>query len=175
MRRTAKFLLALAVALVLMLCFRALVFTVYTIEGQGLSPLLCQGDRVLVSRWSYGLRVGGEGGLFSYGRIGRRPINRNDLVAFENPKNPDEVLICRCKALPGDTVMHEGQALVVPGVKNCASTDHYWMEAISQENALDSRFLGFIPEEYIIGRAIMVIYSHQKGVGWRGDRFLLPL
>ena len=179
MRKTIKFVLALVVALVLMLCFRVLAFTVYTIDGQGLSPLFCQGDRVLINRWSYGLRVGGEGSPFGYGRIGRNAVNRGDLVAFENPQNPNEVLICRCKALPGDTIHHEGQALVVPGLKSCASADHYWMEAISQENALDSHFLGFIPEQYIIGRAIMVIYSHDPSeslfCGWRNDRLFMPL
>lgn len=179
MRKTFKFLVVLIVALVLMLCFRVLVFTIYTIDGQGLSPLFCQGDRVLINRWSYGLRVGGEGSPFGYGRIGRRTVRRGDIVAFENPQNPDEVLICRCKALPGDTVQHEGQAFVVPGIINCASADYYWMEAISQENTLDSHFLGFISEQYIIGRAIMIIYSHIPSEsffrGWRSDRLLMPL
>ena len=68
---------------------------------------------------------------------------------------------------------------MVPGLKSCASADHYWMEAISQENALDSHFLGFIPEQYIIGRAIMVIYSHDPSEslfrGWRNDRLFMPL
>ena len=179
MRKTAKFLLALAVALVLMICFRAVAFTVYTIDGEGLSPLLCKGDRVLVNRWSYGLRVGGDGGLFGYGRIGRQAIRHGDLVAFENPKNTNEVLICRCKAVPGDTVMHKGQQLIVPGVMTCAKTDHYWMEAIGQENMMDSRVLGFIPEPFIIGRVTTVIYSRNPEEpfwkGWRHDRMFQPL
>lgn len=179
MRRTIRFLLPLAVALVLMLCFRALAFTICTVEGEGLSPLLMPGDRVLVNRWSYGLRFGGDGGLFSYGRIGRQAIERGDIVAFENPKNTDEVLICRCKAVPGDTIAHEGQTLVVPGLVNCSAANHYWMEAISTENTLDSHVLGFIAEQLIIGRVIMVVYSHRPDApfwrGWRHFRCLLNL
>lgn len=46
-----KFVIALAAALVLMLAFRALAFTVYTVDGKGLQPLYIDGDRLLVNRW----------------------------------------------------------------------------------------------------------------------------
>ena len=180
MLKTFRFLLALAVALLLMLVFRALAFTICTVEGNGLEPVLQQGDRVLVNRWSYGLRVGSDGGLFGYGRLGRRPVSRGDLVAFENPHNTDEILICRCKALPGDTISTaDGQTMVVPSLKTCDSADHYWMEALGTEDVTDSRTLGFIPEQFIIGRATMVVFSHDPTAsilkGWCGERFLLPL
>ena len=48
MRGTVKFLLALAVAFVVMLAFRGLVMTVCTIEGEGLAPQFMAGDRVVV-------------------------------------------------------------------------------------------------------------------------------
>ena len=179
MRRTVKFLLALAVALLLMLFFRALVFTIYAVGGNGLEPLLKQGDHVLVNRWSYGLRVGSSGGLFSYGRLGRQAVRRGDIVAFEDPRDKDQVLICRCKALPGDTITHNGQTLTVPGLSTCADANYYWMEALSNINPTDSRHIGFIPEELIIGRVVSVVYSHdpQKPFwrGWRRSRTLLPL
>ena len=177
--RRVKFLLALLVAFILMLCFRAVVFTVCTIEGEGLSPLFCRGDRVLVNRWSYGLRVGSDDGLFSYHRIGRSQVQRGDLVAFNNPRNDDEVLICRCLALPGDTIRPDGQSIIVPGLINCAASDTYWMEAISQENPLDSRTLGFIPEQLIIGRVTMILFSHDSQQplwrGWHSERTLYSL
>lgn len=179
MRKTAKFFLVLTVALLLMLCFRALAFTVCTIEGQGLEPLLQQGDRVLVNRWSYGLRVGSSGGLFSYGRLGRRPVKRGDLVAFENPHDKEQILICRCSGIPGDSVNHDGLTLKLPSLADCADADYYWMEALSPKNPLDSRQLGIISEELIIGRVVMVVYSHNPKAspffGWRHNRTLLPL
>ena len=179
MRKATRFLLALAVALVLMLCFRALAFTICTVEGAGLEPLFHQGDRVLVNRWSYGLRVGGDDGLISYRRIGRSQMELGDLVAFENPQNTSQVLICRCKALPGDTIEVDGQTMVIPARKNCASTDHYWLEAIGPDNTTDSHTLGLIPEQYIIGRAVMVIYNHDTSQpiwrGWDSSRFFSSL
>lgn len=179
MLKTLKFLLALVVAFGLMLCFRAVVLTVYTIDGNGLEPLLVKGDRVLVNRWSYGLRVGTTGGLFSYGRIGKRLPQRGDIVAFENPRDNTQILVCRCAALPGDSIIMGTQAIEVPGVANCANADYYWMEAIGNSNATDSRQLGFIAEELIIGRVIMILYSHNTQEpfwkGWRRNRFLLPM
>ena len=146
MLKTARFLLALLVALVLMLCFRALAFTICTVEGEGLSPV----------------------------------FHRGDLVAFENPKDASQVLICRCKALPGDTIHQpDGNITIVPGRVNCANADHYWMEALSTENPTDSRLLGPIPEQFIIGRATAIVFSHDTTQplwrGWDGARFLLAL
>ena len=180
MRPAVRFLLALVVALLLMLCFRTLAFTICTVEGDGLSPALHRGDRVLVNRWSYGLRVGGGEGLFSYGRIGRRPLNRGDLVAFENPQDISQVLICRCKGVPGDTIRQaDGTTTVVPGLVNCAAADHYWLEALSPGNPTDSRLLGFIAEQFIIGRVTTVVFSHDTTEplwrGWDGRRLLLAL
>lgn len=159
-----------------MIAFRALGFTIYTIDGQGLTPLFVEGDRVLVNRWSYGLRVGGDKSLFSYGRICHQPVEKGDIVAFEDPRDDKRVaiLICRCIAVPGDTVSQDGRLTVVPGLRDCADTDYYWMEAIGQGNPTDSRQLGFISEKLIIGRVCRIVYSHDPSQslfkGWRGQR-----
>ena len=172
MRSTLKFLLALVVAFLLMLAFRGLVMTIYTVDGNGLSPVFHAGDRVVVNRWSYGLRTGQTDGLFDYGRLCRQPVERGDLIAFEDSLG--QVFICRCTALPGDTL---GQ-MVVPSLANCADQDYYWVEPVGKKNPLSSRQLGFIPEERIIGRACLILYNHQPGAPlWKGydsQRLLLP-
>lgn len=178
MRGTVKFLGVLATAFVVMLAFRGLVMTVCTIEGSGLEPQFISGDRVVINRWSYGLRTGQKGSLFDYGRICRQAVTKGDLIAFEDSLG--QILICRCTALPGDTVYHtKGQApCVVPGLTNCADQDYYWVEAIGKNNVLSSRQLGFISEDHIIGRACLILYSHYPTEpfwkGYRSDRFLLP-
>ena len=63
-----KFVIVFAAAFVLMLAFRALAFSVYTVEGKGLQPVYIQGDRLLVNKWSYGLRIDG-GGMLPYSRL----------------------------------------------------------------------------------------------------------
>ena len=179
MRGWLKFIAACAVALVLTMGFRAVVLTVYTVEGQALLPVLEQGDRVLVNRWSYGLRTGGDDGLFSYGRLCKQPLSVGDVIAYEDPRDSTHltVLFGRCQALPGDTVRSGGRLLVVPGQKACADCDYYWVGALGKGNPTDSRTLGFISEQRVIGRAFLIVYSHDLQAdirnGWRSDRFFL--
>ena len=171
MKGTVKFIGAIVVALVVMLAFRGLAMTVCTIDGDGLAPQFLAGDRVVVNRWSYGLRTGKKGSLFDYGRICRQDVKKGDVIAFED--SVGRVLVCRCTALPGESI---GQ-MIVPGVVNCADQDYYWVEAISRNNGLSSRQLGFIPEDRIIGRVCLVLYSHDTAApfwkGYRGNRMLL--
>ena len=113
MRSALKFVMALIVTILLMLAFRALVFTVYTVSGSGLEPCFVSGDRVLVNRWSYGLRTGG-GPYFRYTRWMPSPVERGDLVAFNCPADSSvpftslPVSACYCTGVPGDTVMADG-------------------------------------------------------------------
>ena len=173
MKKTLRFLLAFLIAFAIMMVVRMIGVTLYTISGTGSEPVFQAGDRVMVNRWSYGLRVGGKDCFFGYGRIARQSVEKGDLVAFENPQNNDQILIYRCKGLPGDTIVHEGNTFVVPSLRDCADADYYWLET------LNSHQLGFIAEEYLIGRAFMVVYSFDPleplRKGWRPNRILLPL
>lgn len=180
MRNTLKFILSLVIALVAMLGVRALVFTVYTIDGEGLAPAFIAGDRVLVNRWSYGLRTGSDKGLFSYGRLCRQMPEIGDFIAYEDPRDSTcrTILFGCCQALPGDSVVSGGHVMVVPSLSNCADADYYWVSALGEGNPIDSRQLGFISEQRIIGRAFIVLYNHDISCwspwkGWRHDRLLL--
>ena len=93
----------------------------------------------------------------------RCPVKRGDIVVFMAPNGiPSGVMIARCKAVPGDTIPTLDGLLIVPGLKTCAKTDYYWMEAINQQNPVDSRHLGFIPERNIIGRVSTVLYNRHQ-------------
>ena len=179
MRNTLKFLLALVISLLAMMAFRALVMTIYTVEGNGLSPVFLAGDHVMVNRWSYGLRTGSADGLFSYGRLWRQDVEIGDYIAYEDPRDStgQSVLFGRCSALPGDTVRHEGRLMVVPSLQDCADCDYYWVQALGKSNPIDSRTLGFISERHVIGRAFLIVFSHDPMTtildGWRSDRLLL--
>ena len=164
MRSTLKFLLALAIAFVVMLMFRALVFTIYTVPGSSLEPAFKAGDRVMVNRWSYGLRTGGEG-LFSYGRLCSQPVVKDDWVAVDD--SAGNVVIGLCTGLPGDTICMEGRTLIIPGKANCARHDYYRIEQ-----------MGLVREEQIIGRVSLIVYNHAPGkpfwLGYDSRRLLLP-
>ena len=188
MSNILKFILSLTVALLLMLAFRALAFTIYYVDGDGLMPEFVAGDHVMVNRWSYGLRIGGrftfgdqqgKNSLFGYGRLYRQPMCRGDIVAYEDPSDSTltRMLFGRLHALPGDTIRHNGTIKIVPGLASCADNDYYWVQALSDDNPIDSRQLGLISEQRIIGRAFLIVYSHPADSslwkGYRNDRFLL--
>ncbi len=164
MRNTLKFIVALVVSLLVMLAFRALVFTIYSVNGAGLEPAFVAGDKVVVNRWSYGLRTGG-GGLFSYGRLCWQSPAKGDYVAFED--SVGNLLVGRCMALPGDTVTLPGIGrAVMPGKEYCDTHDCYFLDKA-----------GIVTEEQIIGRVVMVLYNHGAGFpfwsGYDGSRTFL--
>ena len=86
MRAWLKTILALAAAALAVALFRALFFTLYTVGGDRFEPVFKAGDRVLVNRWSYGLRTGGMNGLFGYGRVFADSVGVGDIVAFRPSK-----------------------------------------------------------------------------------------
>lgn len=154
-----KFLIATAAAMMLMLAFRTLACSIHNVNGNGLAPLYQHGDMLLVNRCSYGLRIAGNG-LLPYSRLWRQPVKRGDIVAFTIPDSTlSGMMIARCAAIPGDTILTNKGPLSIPGLKTCADADYYWLEAINQQNPVDSRHLGFIHEQYIIGRVVRVLYN----------------
>lgn len=99
---------ALVGAALLVLLTKAFAFVSCTIPSTGMENSLYKGERVLVNRWSYGLRL-----PFSTLRIHPQQPKKGDVVLFNNPyaAKPTtpiylrEPFISRCIALPGDTLM----------------------------------------------------------------------
>ncbi len=157
-----KYVIALVSAFALMLAFRTLAFSIHGVVGDGLAPLYQNGDRLLINRCSYGLRIEGNR-LLPYSRLLRQPVERGDIVAFIAPNEiSDGVMIARCKAIPGDTIQTNKGILSVPGLQTCAKSDYYWLESLNDSNPADSRHLGFIPESHIIGRVVTVLYNRKN-------------
>ena len=182
-KQLLKTLITLAVAIVAVLLFRAAVVTVCCIEGDALQPVFLAGDRVMVNRWSYGLRTGGNS-MLSYNRLWRSPVERGDIVAVNDPTDTLQsdisdrrVLFLRCKAVPGDKVPSPSTTHQIPGRYSCADQDYYLMESPHQTSTHHSPLTThLIPEDHIIGRAFLILYSIDPSQslwdGWRSDRWL---
>lgn len=90
---------------------RGCVMTSYLIPSSGMENSLFQGERILVNKWSYGLRLPLMS-AFSYHRWRERPVQKRDIVVFNNPagiQQPTidrrEIYISRCIGTPGDTLL----------------------------------------------------------------------
>jgi len=95
-------------------------FTPYVIQSKGMESTLCEGDRIIVNKWSYGLRLPLMS-LLSYHRLFKKPVHHNDIVIFNNPSEDSlgksidcrATFIGRCIGIPGDTLMLDETLLPV--------------------------------------------------------------
>lgn len=82
--RKFKWILVFAGAIVIVLLLRGFAFTSCFIPSTGMENSIFQGERILVNKWSYGLRVPFMS-IFSYHRWRERPVREQDIVVFNNP------------------------------------------------------------------------------------------
>jgi signal peptidase I len=97
--------------MLLMCCFRsAWADWVYVPTGS-MNPTILEGDRLLVDKHVYGLRV-----PFSLIHLtpGEDP-KRGDIIVFDSPRDGTS-LVKRVIALPGDEVALDGERLIVNGI-----------------------------------------------------------
>ncbi len=110
MKKGLKWIIAFIGAAIFVLLLRCFAFTSYYIPSQGMKDSLLQGDRILVNKWSYGLRTPMLN-LFPYHRWKERMMEKGDVAVFNNPANTTDVIdqkeifISRCVGLPGDTLI----------------------------------------------------------------------
>ena len=58
----------------------------YLIPSSGMENSLYRGERILVNKWSYGLRLPFMAWL-GYHRWGDKPVRKDDIIVFNNPAN----------------------------------------------------------------------------------------
>ena len=109
--RKFKWIFAFAGAIAVVLLLRGFAFTSCLIPSTGMENSLFQGERILVNKWSYGLRLPLMS-LFSYHRWCERSVRQQDVVVFNNPAaigqptiDRREIYISRCIGTPGDTLL----------------------------------------------------------------------
>lgn len=153
----------LAVAVVLGLGVRAAVH-IYAIPSESMAPTLTAGDQIVVTRYLHGAP------------------KRGDVIVFESPSVPDELMVKRVIAGPGELidsrlgrVRVSGYTLPEPYILRPASTgsvqpqvvpaDSYFVMGDNREDSSDSRSWGVVPRSRIVGRARVVLWSSTAGLG----------
>ena len=82
-----------------MFCFRSALADWNTVPTSSMKPTIVQGDRVLVNKLIYDLRIPFIG--ISIKRLSNP--ERGDILTFDS-KSADLILIKRVSGLPGDTI-----------------------------------------------------------------------
>ncbi|TLS49869.1 signal peptidase I [Paenibacillus antri] len=158
---------ALIVAGVLVVVIRWFLFSPYIVDGPSMQPNFHTGERIIVNKILYDIR---------------KP-QRGEVLVFHSGYDAD--YIKRVVALPGetvevrgDTVLVNGEPLPEPYIREPVDTaaasggtynnkdfsaqtvpeGHVFVMGDNRPNSHDSRDIGFVPYEEIVGRADVVIW-----------------
>lgn len=152
----------LITAVLLVLLVKTFAFTSCSIPSTGMENSLYQGEKVLVNKWSYGLRL-----PFTASHFLAERARKGDIVLFNNPLPHDAekpiftrgLFISRCAGTPGDTLMLDDQ--LMPTGEQALSPDAkalytYPLEledtlvtAMKQLNIQGSQLVGYSEGRYV--------------------------
>jgi signal peptidase I len=171
-------------AVVIALVLRIFVVQAFQIPTGSMEDTLLVGDFILVDKITYGPRV--NVGIIAGRLPGLRKPRTGDIIVFKYPIDPSKDFVKRLIAGPGQTVHIVDQKVYVEGElfpdppksKHVDPTilpgayshrdnygpvvvpeGNYFFMGDNRENSKDSREWGFVPEENIKGRALIIYLS----------------
>lgn len=173
-------------ALLVFLAVRA-TFQNYRVHGHSMDPNLQDGEFLLVNRIEYSQiniqKLSNFVPFLSPGDDPKRDVftspQRGDVIILEDPRQPNgDRLVKRVIGLPGDkleivsgTVYINGRELhepYIPSPGDYASppivipANQFFVMGDNRKNSEDSRYLGLIPRELIIGKAMVAMWPTNK-------------
>ncbi len=170
---------------------RCFLFTSCYIPSSGMENSLFPGDRVVVNKWAYGLRLPFPS-LLGYHRIAARPVERGDVVVFNNPHNTsyrgkqlDEgaIFIGRCIGVPGDTLFTDtlftrviARELINPDKKRLY---HYpvayepQIREVLAQTGIENQLMGYNDSVNIRSLSLFELYLIEEATG--GNKWIKPV
>ncbi len=181
---------SICVAVILALFVRTFVVQAFKIPTGSMEPNLLVGDHLLVNKFNFAPTLSGAENMV----LPIDPIRRGDIIVFKFPEEPERDFIKRVIGLPGETLELRNKKvfindkpldepyvhfLIPPGEEGAPSdfdvrmtygpvtvpANQYFMMGDNRDNSQDSRYWGFLPREYVKGKALFVYFSFGDGPG----------
>ncbi len=136
------------------------------VEGTSMMPSLYDQERLFINQFSY--------------KFGLGDIKRGDTVVFWFPEDTTKSYIKRVIGLPGDTVAVDDGYVIVNGKKlqenyvppeyrddrpyppTIVPANQYFVLGDHRISSNDSRAWGFVPKNYIYGKAVFVFWPPDR-------------
>ncbi|MBI5585222.1 MAG: signal peptidase I [Deltaproteobacteria bacterium] len=186
---------SIAIAIMLALIIRAFVVQAFKIPSGSMKPTLQIGDHILVNKFLYGVKFRVPFTALNYTLIPIGQPQRQDVIVFIYPVDPQKDFIKRVIGLPGDTVQIVDKKVFINqqplndsfGVhtdRNIISIleqprdnlgplqvppDKLFVMGDNRDESYDSRYWGFVDQKSIIGKAFIIYWSWDSlnfGVRW---------
>lgn len=156
----------IVIAVILALIIRTFVVQAFKIPTGSMRPTLIEGDRLLVSKFIYKFK---------------KP-ERGDIIVFLSPEDKKKDFIKRLVGLPGEAIEIANGAILVDdkavnsdsiikeiyyynrgdfGVeaqKTQVPNDAYYVLGDNSISSRDSRYWGFLPKKYLLGKAFLIYW-----------------
>lgn len=172
---------SIIVAFLLAMVIRAFIVQAFKIPTGSMRTTLIEGDLILVNKFIYGAKVP----LVNLRLPALSQPKRGEVVVFIYPEDKKKDFVKRVVGLPGEKVQikggsifindkpvtepvfnriyyynrgqfaTEGEAIIVP-------KDSYFVLGDNSASSKDSRYWGFVPKEYILGKALLIYWPVQR-------------
>jgi signal peptidase I len=179
---------SIVIAVILALFVRTWVVQAFKIPTGSMENNLLIGDHLLVNKFVFSPAATSIERVL----LPVRNIHRGDIVVFKYPDEPDRDFIKRVIGLPGETVELKAKKVYIDGhpldepyvhflepasdSQEVTQFDvrerygpvrvpegHYFVMGDNRDNSQDSRYWGFLPRDYVKGRALMIYWSYESG------------
>ncbi len=172
---------SIIIAFLLAMVIRAFAVQAFKIPTGSMRMTLIEGDLILVNKFIYGAKV-----PFTGWRLPEvRQPKRGDVVVFIYPEDKKKDFIKRLVGLPGETIEIKNGSIFVndkpalepifnqiyyynrgefaaEGQKITVPENSYFVLGDNSTSSKDSRYWGFVPQEDLLGQAMIVYWPPQR-------------
>lgn len=137
------------------------------ISNDAMAPTLLPGDHLLLHKAAYHTAEPERSDVVVYrypDEDGKRFLHRVIGIPGDRVEVRDQMVLVNGQVLPETSVQHTDRAAMVGNVRDnlgpvIIPADTYFLLGDNREQSLDSRFLGPISKEHIVGKAIAIYWS----------------